>query len=150
MRVPNLVNSAVKATCFIVFSIALAAALPVLGQSGQPLSKADALERATALIGVSDTHKQSALSTPDPQAIVFADSTTPFLGKYAYGRTAWKVVVNTSNQNTKNRSAEQSFCPMEVYLDSLDGHLLKVECNLKDLNPKVQTSFRAPPTRSGR
>jgi hypothetical protein len=100
------------------------------------LSKEEAKQRTNALIGVSDPHLQSTLSIAGPESVAFEDSTTPFLGKYAKGRTAWKVIVGTPISATKDSAAVQNVVPMEVYLDSIDGHLLKVECDLEDLNPK--------------
>ncbi len=136
MQIPTLPTRLWIFALPIALTIVFTGGMLVAGQTTVPLSKDAALRQAHAFFGSSAEVSQSALSTSEPQSVVFEDSTTPFLDKYASGRSTWRVVVTYADSQVVDGRPVQRTYPMEVVLDSLDGHLLRIQCDLKELDPE--------------
>jgi len=106
--------------------------------AGPLQSSGDARTSAQALLGHPSLDGAAIADKATVDILTMNDTTTPFLGEYATGRRVWKVEYhNIPLFPGKDGRPDSRKCNIAVFLDSLEGHALKVECYLEDLIPDV-------------
>lgn len=97
-----------------------------------------ALQKAVNMCGFVGHEPQRVYAAASvSQLRILTDSTTPFLREYASGRTVWRVVLDNATPLVDSGLAYEWVTNVEVYVDSAEGHILKIVCNNEPLDPEL-------------
>jgi hypothetical protein len=121
----------------LIFSLAVCTMLGLTtasaeesGSSGPVDSRVEAATLAAAYIGEQFITTDLAELQSAARVVTLIDSTTPFLSAFASSDRAWRVKVNNVvvAQSPMEAAGSEKLRDFEVYIDSLTGRLLKIQC----------------------
>ncbi len=116
----------------VIFLLGFSSAIAQPGKSID--SKLEAAKLAVTYLGEDFITKDIDDIARQAQVITLVDTTTPFLWSLTSRDRVWKVWVRDVDLSSllSGSAAKDAFRDFDVYLDSLTGRLLKIECHHGD------------------
>jgi len=128
-----------RIVCLVVVALADSACL-----AGEIHTPEQAIEKAQTLFFGELRDDSACVTGSSVKVVVFNDSTTPFLGKYAVNRPVWKVIFDGCAIKAGGRDNSAIWnTRTSVYFDSAEGHLLKIVCDNAPLEPDLDHELTA-------
>jgi len=110
-------------------------------------TKEQAIELALRYSGFNDKMIPAGISTEDVQLVVLNDTITPFLGNFTDGKSVWAILCKDVRFDPWNKIEDKvsTLRDFRIYIDSLNGHLLKIVCNHDELDsyedPEISAQY---------